>query len=70
VLASARANLQRTPCPVLNFADVPDAVGGAYLFRNGFLEALAGDGVPPARAAIISTGAGECTVHWRDGEFR
>ena len=49
-----------------SFENVPDSYGGAYVFRNGFVEALArstpmahlGDDPPPT-----------CRFHWNVSEF-
>jgi len=46
--------------PGSSFQDVPDSVRGAYVFRNGFPEALA-EHVP-------LTGT-PCDLHWIDGSF-
>ena len=40
VLASAESVIATAPCSIISFADVPDSVRGAYVFRNGLGEAL------------------------------
>lgn len=72
VLASADAQLRRTDCGVVHFTGIPDSVGGAYVFRNGFLEAIGA----AATAGAGATGSPDkpvapaCTVEWRDGAFQ
>jgi hypothetical protein len=70
VLASAVNRLHDSPCRVLGFTELPDSVGGAYVFRNGFLVALQGrDDL--SRKAVMGEGGGPgCTVRWQAGEFR
>jgi hypothetical protein len=72
VIASANEQLDRADCSLVHFANVPDAVGGAYVFRNGFLEALGvADGAVPDAPAGSGTPPGPaCTVEWRDGAFQ
>ncbi len=71
VLASAHHQLSRTECAVVDFTGVPDSVGGAYVFRNGVLEALAlTDDTDPAMPAVAGPPPGPaCTVGWREGVF-
>jgi len=40
VLADARAAIARQGCVEATFVGVPDSVDGAYVFRNGFQEAM------------------------------
>jgi hypothetical protein len=71
VLASAHQQLNRTDCAVVDFSGMPDSVGGAYVFRNGFLEALAlANGTDTAVPAAAGAPPGAaCTVGWREGAF-
>jgi hypothetical protein len=63
VLADARTTLSRSGCAQAAFTAVPDSVSGAYVFRNGFPEAL-GTPVTDRDAA-----APECTFAWANGRF-
>jgi hypothetical protein len=69
VLAASRSVLQTTACAAVRFDNLPDSVGGAYVFRNGFDEALQRSGPHQVRAAV---GAGDpaCTVRWDGVAFR
>ena len=72
VLASADSQLRRTDCGMVHFTGIPDSVGGAYVFRNGFLEAIEA----AATAGAGATGSPDkplapaCAVEWRDDAFR
>jgi hypothetical protein len=59
-LAEARFALDRLACGRPSFENLPDNVQGAYVFRNGFSEAL-------RRAGAVPGGTGECRLAW-DGE--
>jgi hypothetical protein len=63
VLADARTAIERTGCAQAAFTSVPDSVSGAYVFRNGFPEAL---GTPVADLNAAPPG---CTFTWIDGRF-
>jgi hypothetical protein len=63
VLAEARTTLNRSGCATAAFASVPDSVNGAYVFRNGFPEAI---GIPVADPNAASP---ECTFIWMAGRF-
>jgi hypothetical protein len=63
VLADARAAVDRAGCAQAGFTSVPDSVSGAYVFRNGFPEALGrtftdADAVPA-----------DCRFAWVEGRF-
>jgi hypothetical protein len=60
VLAEARLALDRLACGRPSFENLPDNVQGAYVFRNGFPEAL-------KRAGSLPVGSGQCRLAW-DGE--
>ena len=72
-LAEAHAAIARQGCVEATFADVPDSVDGAYVFRNGFREAMAPTKVrlkPDTTAeADTESAAAACDLVWRDGQF-
>lgn len=63
VLADARSAIERAGCAQPTFSGVPDSVDGAYVFRNGFSEALA--------MSTVDSGAGrsDCSFTWRSSGF-
>jgi len=61
VLAEART--AKGTCLEATFASVPDSVEGAYVFRNGFREALG------AGAAASDSVSPECRFTWTGGSF-
>jgi hypothetical protein len=61
VLAGARRAIDREGCVQPIFSDVPDSVNGAYVFRNGFSEALAAPDLDDSRP--------DCTFTWRGDGF-
>jgi hypothetical protein len=63
VETSARASMMETCSPALLF-NLPDSVRGAYLFRNGGVEAFARD--LRLHAAIGETANGRCSFRWDD----
>ena len=63
VLADARATIDRSGCATAAFASVPDSVHGAYVFRNGFPEAMG------TALADLNAAPPECTFTWVDGGF-
>jgi hypothetical protein len=63
VLADARTAIERSRCAPAAFASVPDSVSGAYVFRNGFPEAL---GMPLTDLKAAQPG---CAFTWVDGRF-
>ena len=69
VVSSAVKRLTVTSCRPLGFSDLPDSVGGAYVFRNGFIDALAAEGVPPG-AAMLADRSGSCVLRWNGREFQ
>jgi hypothetical protein len=70
VLESAVSRLQHSPCTVVGFTRVPDSIRGAYVFRNGFLEALERRGTLRAKATIGDSDEAGCTLRWQDPVFR
>jgi Tfp pilus assembly protein PilX len=67
VLASASSQLQETRCATVGFISIPDSVGGAYVFRNGFEDALARGQAYPAKPMVGQAKEPNCTLKW-DGE--
>ncbi len=70
VLASAASHLRDTPCRVVRFTELPDSVRGAYVFRNGFLEALEHRGALRQRATLADAVQPGCTLQWNGKGFR
>jgi len=67
VLADARAALERDRCVQPVFISVPDSVAGAYVFRNGFPEAL---GLRPGSEPGSGPAPGsDCTFTWTADRF-
>jgi hypothetical protein len=62
ILHEARAALIDSQCPTATFADVPDSLDGAYVFRNGFYEAL-------GLAGTEGTSTPECAFRWSGNGF-
>jgi hypothetical protein len=63
VLADAHGAIERAGCAHPTFSGVPDSVNGAYVFRNGFSEALA---IP---AVDGGDGRPDCAFTWSDSGF-
>lgn len=61
VLADAHVAIERAGCAQPTFSGVPDSVDGAYVFRNGFSEALA---IP-----AVGDGRPDCAFTWSDSGF-
>jgi hypothetical protein len=64
VLADARAAINQGVCKRPVFTGVPDSIDGAYVFRNGFPEALS-----PALSPALGPAQGDCAFSWTDGRF-
>jgi hypothetical protein len=64
ILLEAQRAITARGCETAAFAAIPDSDEGAYLFRNGFIEAARAAGVYVATSA-----AADCTFTWRDGTF-
>jgi hypothetical protein len=62
VLADARSAIERAGCAQPTFRGVPDSVEGAYVFRNGFSEAL-------AIRTVDDDGRSDCAFTWSDSGF-
>jgi hypothetical protein len=60
VLSQARAAMNDARCSNPSFSNVPDSVDGAYVFRNGF---------PQALGLSASDGEPGCALRWTDGRF-
>ena len=63
VIAEARRELTRSGCSRVQFTEVPETVGGAFVFRNGLSTALEAEKLPGS-----GTGA-PCTLAWRGDRF-
>jgi hypothetical protein len=70
VLSSAVSGLQSTSCAAIAFTNLPDAVGGAYVFRNGFVEATQGQHAGSTRPSLEGGAPPGCTVRWDGERFR
>jgi protein O-mannosyl-transferase len=70
VLTDAVHRLDTTTCRVLGFEQLPDSVGGGYVFRNGFLEALAGRGPFRAKPTTGQVDEAGCTIRWDGAAFK
>ncbi|HUE86762.1 MAG TPA: hypothetical protein VMO26_11870 [Vicinamibacterales bacterium] len=66
VLLDAQRAITARGCEAATFADLPDSVEGAYVFRNGFAEAARQAGV---RVATSDAAPAGCTFTWREGRF-
>ena len=65
VLMAAETAMQSPSCRVSSFASAPDAIRGAFVFRNGLQEAIAfHTGAKP------STAAADCSFAWDGMTFR
>jgi hypothetical protein len=62
VVQSAQRTIRESGCTAIAFDAVPDSVDGAYVFRNGFVEAL--DSPVPIGAATP-----QCTFTWTGTSF-
>lgn len=65
ILASVADSLRASPCPAVALRDLPDAVEGAYLFRNSAPEAFAR--TINVRVGVDAATPG-CTFRWWAGE--
>jgi hypothetical protein len=68
VLEEARSALTNAGCESGAFLNVPDNVDGAFVFRNGFVEAARAVGIAAERSTS-PTGVG-CGFEWTGAEFR
>ena len=62
VLTEAHASILGGRCEMANFSNLPDSVAGAYVFRNGFKEALGARDGPVGAVA-------ECDFTWNGLRF-
>jgi hypothetical protein len=65
----AEVSAQAASCPTLAVSNVPEALRGAFVFRNGIREALEQDLGVAAPADPRDVAAG-CSFVWRDGLVR
>lgn len=63
VIESARESLSGSRCSEIHFENVPEKVGGAFVFRNGLRSAL------PLPDSTGPPAADPCTLTWGDGRF-
>jgi hypothetical protein len=61
VEAAARADTRLAACPAVRLRDLPDSVDGAYVFRNGAIEAFARD---VHVTATLDEVPEECALRW------
>ena len=61
VLVAARTDPAMRACPAVTARDLPDHVGGAYVFRNGAPEAFA----ESAGITLVLDAPASCTFAWR-----
>jgi hypothetical protein len=54
----------RVLCPTVILSNLPDSVGGAYVFRNGGVEAFARD--LHLHAVLGDDPGGRCAFRWSD----
>lgn len=66
VVERARAAIAEHRCGTATFESVPDSTGGAYVFRNGFREALKLNRVENSEL----TGGATCVFKWESGAFQ
>ena len=66
ILVEARRAGAARGCETAAFAAIPDSDDGAYVFRNGFVEAARIAGV---RVVSSDLAPASCTFTWRDGSF-
>ena len=67
VISSAMQRLQSTGCQSAVFEEVPDSLEGAYVFRNGFGEAL--KLVTGRRDVLGDSPDGHCKFRWSGEQF-
>jgi hypothetical protein len=66
IILEAQRAVTTRGCESATFAGIPDSEEGAYVFRNGFLEAARMAGLRVVTSDAAPTG---CTFTWRDGSF-
>jgi hypothetical protein len=69
VLAEAGSAMSRTACTSAAFFELPDNVDGAFVFRNGFIEAARTMGVG-AVEATVKPETDRCWFEWTSSGFR
>ncbi len=71
VMTAAVVRLADARCATVDFSGIPDSVGGAYVFRNGFLEALGGRERHPVKLTRDEPGLNAaCNFRWDGERFR
>jgi hypothetical protein len=66
IIRAAQSDARLQQCRTVAVAKLPDTVRGAYVFRNGFQEALARD----AGLRASDDAAPGCVFEWNGREFR
>jgi hypothetical protein len=69
VLSEARSAMARTSCESAVFVAVPDNLRGAFVFRNGFVQAARGAGVKVELSSSSLENAA-CSFEWTEAGFR
>lgn len=69
VRVSAAEARRSRDCATAVFTNLPDSVGGAFVFRNGFAEALAMSPAPLSRGARSAAGE-PCSFRWDSARSR
>ena len=69
VLRSAQSRLANTQCLAASFEGLPDSIEGAYVFRNGFTEAmwLEGDSEIQIQSGVVQP---DCSFRWTGDSFQ
>jgi hypothetical protein len=70
VLASAVDVIRSRHCRPTSFSNLPESVGGAYVFGNGFTEALALETGRLTRPLTAGPDDDRCSVRWDGKAFR
>jgi hypothetical protein len=65
VEAAAKQDVRMASCSIVQLADLPDSVEGAYVFRNGAAEAFGRD---VGLKAKVGRGGGPCAFEWKPGQ--
>jgi hypothetical protein len=64
LVEGSAVDLQMGKCPTVILSNLPDSVGGAYVFRNGGVEAFARD--LHLHAVLSDDPGGRCAFRWSD----
>ena len=61
--------IQTTPCQSAIFTQLPDSLEGAYVFRNGFWEALSQATDPRVGLNRLPPISADCQFRWSGTDF-